>query len=102
MVLAHRQVSSFTWEELSEILEESPSTSHARFAKAVNAVASAHEDGYISKEEAEILFRWVASQYIAPSIEGISLSIMAWDPFRGYAKRSRYHDRRIIGRSAHA
>lgn len=102
MALTHRQVSPFTWEELGEILEESPATPHARFAKAVNAIASANEDGYISEEEAEILFRWVAAQYIAPPIDKISHSIMAWDPFRGYPNRSRYPDRDMTRRPVHA
>ena len=91
MTLAYKQPGQSSWQELSKILEERPSTLHDSFVKAVNAIALSREEGYISDDEADILLKWAACQYIAPSIDRVSASIMDWVPF---ASRRLYHERR--------
>lgn len=69
------------WSDLlPEILKPRNPPTIEQFSKAMQAVATSYEQGYINKTEADTLVRHLCSAFIANEVMGL-LSSLASDPF---------------------
>ena len=70
------------WSDLlPEILKPRKPPTMEQFSKAMQAVATSYEQGYINKTEADILVRHLCSAFIANEVMGL-LSALTSDPFQ--------------------